>query len=728
MQKMSSNFLRYNLVLLPMVIGCLFSTLSSSSAQQTINKPEDAIKMDPADIFFIGWQTVNSAEKLEASGKLPEALVKYKQAAKYFDSIYRFHNDWKTTMVETRIKKTESTIKELQSRISSGQTAEEKNSPDPIEAGIAEINPAPTEAPSLAQVNLLKELEALKKENAKNIAELNQLRKEKSSNQSNNSTTSMLEDRLNLTIDSKNKEIDSLRKILARSPVQQDLDKLRAQKEARDAEILILSHAVKESNLKLKQATLLTETQQQTLAQAEKDKNRIQADMAEQQKGNNRVIDKLREDFKVLTTLLENTRQELGQSRAEQESLKAQLAQSESIISELREDAVKLRAEHNNLLALINPNKSDSTKQLISENMRLGSELSQANARFELLEKNNFTTQDELRQAKADLALAKLSIQDYKDRYQQNLRSRQQIESQLAEAKKMLSQKESAPAVTDTNSEEIETLKSTVKRLMTAQERRRSAERVLWENYQDSGQTIDGMAEAFQDIRQMDVELSPEEKELIEVRNADLVFQNPQRVPRSHALKHGNALQEQLNIYKPLVTHAFSAKRYEAARQLLEQMDENFPGNLFVLCSRGIVELRTKNYDDASELFQEAITMNEESYYVHYMLGVTEYKKGNIEEARKSFEKSLTIKETNASTHIYLGSIAGAQHRYEKAEEHFLSAANLEPTNANAYYNLSALYVEKKNKREAQNYYQKALENGKQPNIEHQKRLDQLKD
>ncbi len=72
------------LLLIPMFLGCFVSPLS---AQQ------DPRALDPSDVFFQAWLEIQRAEKLEKKGKFSEAWQKYRQAAKYYDVLNRFHKN-----------------------------------------------------------------------------------------------------------------------------------------------------------------------------------------------------------------------------------------------------------------------------------------------------------------------------------------------------------------------------------------------------------------------------------------------------------------------------------------------------------------------------------------------------------------------------------------------------------------------------------------------------------
>ena len=154
-----------------------------------------------------------------------------------------------------------------------------------------------------------------------------------------------------------------------------------------------------------------------------------------------------------------------------------------------------------------------------------------------------------------------------------------------------------------------------------------------------------------------------------------------------------------------LIIRHFKKGRIQAAHSVLIDINERVPGNYSILCKLGVVEMKLGHYDKSIAYLDEAITMRENSGYAHFMMGIAQYKNKEIDDAQSSFERSL----------ILLGNLAGAAKQYQQAEEHFLSTIKINPSLADAYYNLSVLYLQQKRKQDALSYYQKALNNGAQP-------------
>jgi tetratricopeptide (TPR) repeat protein len=723
------------LLLIPMFLGCIVSPLS---AQQ------DPRALDPSDVFFQAWLEIQRAEKLEKEEKHSEAWQKYRQAAKYYDVLSRFHKNWKPHLVKSRVESTQASIKTIEPKAADQLAGRKAKTRDLVEGGaqpkpkpktanipkpkptatgyqrspsIPPARPKPT-APTVASadVKLQRRLQQVERDNQSLRSALLRAQAVKLGNP-------VEEKRLIDLIAKKDREINTMRDFLARAPLQQDMDRLTREKRTRERELDITARALKESKRQFDDARKMAKERKAEANLAKRKAEEITKKMEEQGSVNNRVIRELRKELKTVTSLLEKTRQDLGLANARVSQMQLRLDESQTTIKELTEERDSLRTERDALANILKKSDSKGVQKLITENMRLGRELKQALDRLKYLETSHNVTKDELVEAKSDLAIAKTRIMRYQQDQANHGRMIKSLESQLRDAQAALVDARAHPDQ-GANKEEVEILQGTVKRLIAAQERRKMGEKILWDAYQQSKTTIAGMASAFKDIRATKVELTDQEKELVAMRRPDGEFRNPERVPLAHARAHGDALETEIQTYTPLMKRAFEKGRFEAARQILLDMDERFPGHFPTLCNRGVVELKTENFLDAVELFNEAITMRENSSYAHYMLGLAQYKGNDLDNARNAFQRALDIKPGNARAHLYLGNLAGAGRRYEQAQEHFLTAIKLEPTNADAYYNLSVLHLQQKRKKDALEFYRKALDNGAKPDPGHEQKLN----
>jgi len=717
-----------------------------------VTAQEDPRALDPADVFFQAWLVIRDAEKLEKKGDFNEARLKYEQASKYYDTLTRFHKNWKPQMVQRRVISTRESIKAVESAAMEELAKREAKTKDFVEGGSEPTLPQSTTPPKGSgykktqtspskvatkkpasrpknrhQSTLTNYTEAIVRAQQSQLTNLqrdNQKLREqlKRAQQQNQKGESAEQQRLIKKIAKKDREIATIRDILARAPLQADMDKLARKNKKISMELDITVLSLKGTMERLEKAQKEARKYQEEAAFAKRRAAEIKKTMDIQKASDNQVVRQLRKELKNVTATLEKTRQELGKANERMAQMQRTLDQSKSTIEELTQERDALRTERDSLASILKQNDSAGVRKLITENMRLGKELKETSDRLEFLTKKSNATQDELLEAKRDLAVAKTRIIRYQKERTRHTKRILSLESQLRDAEAELASAQSDQDKS-VSQEEVEILKATVKRLIAAQERRKTAEKILWDTYQKSKKIIPGIVEAIDDIRKTKVELTDEEKGLIVLRRPDREFTSPERVSPAHAKAFSSALEKNISDYNNLVKRFYLKGRYEAARQILADMDEQFPGHFPTLCNRGVLELKTNHFTEAAEIFSEAITMRENSSYAHYMLGLAQYQNNDLDAARNSFSHALDLKPNNARAHFYLGNLAGAGHRYKQAEEHFNSAIKLDPTMADAYFNLSVVYLNQKQKTKAIEAYKKALTNGAQPDPAHEKKL-----
>lgn len=709
-----------------------------------LDAQEGPAALDPSDIFFQAWLEIKRAEKLEGESKFSDAWQKYQQAYSYYSVLNKSHKNWKPNLVRSRIASTEECMKRVEPNATAELASNKIKTQDLIEgpqpgspsgsgpgAGSG-YQPAPssrnnsTTSRAAIDPSTVARLDKLERENKELKTKLETATKQAAASNDQNAKSKLDEterERLNELITKKDREIAMIRDVLARAPLQQDMNRISQEKTTLEQEIKITARALKSSQQKLKEAQQNAENFRQEAELAKNRAKKIQQNMQQQGAVNNELVRGLRDELKTVTEMLEQTRNELGSANSRIEKMQLSLNESQETIKELSKERDSLLKERNLLAETLKQSDSKGVQGLITENMRLGTKLKEALDRLQLLEKNQNATKDDLTEARSNLALAKTRILKYQNEQAIQSEAIQSLESQLRDAQSALStasenpnKKPNANDGAYTNPDEIKTLQGTVKRLLAAQERRRMGEEILWNTYQKSIAKIDGLSKAISDIRNIKINLTDKEKEFASAhRHPDGEFTNPDRVTVDHARTHGDALQSETSYVEGLIIRHIEKGRTQAAHSVLIDINERVPGNYPILCKLGVVEMKLGHYDKAIDCLDEAITMRENSGYAHFMMGIAQYKNKEIDDAQNSFERSLIINPDNARAHLYLGNLAGAAKQYQQAEEHFLSTIKINPSLADAYYNLSVLYLQQKRKQDALSYYQKALNNGAQP-------------
>ncbi|MGB1889019.1 MAG: hypothetical protein ACPHOK_05385, partial [Akkermansiaceae bacterium] len=519
----------------------------------------------PADIFFQAWLEIKRAEKLEQEGKFNDSWQKYKQAAQYYSALDEYHKEWKPNLVKSRMTSTEESMQRIQAKAAEELASNKLKTQDLIEAPALSSNqqsgsargygispPSRAPAPDSATVKKLKVLEQenlslkeqLEKANkeagdSKALKEqLEKANKEAGDSKALKADLSLRDQerkRLTDLIAKKDQEIAMVRDVLARAPLQQDMDDISLKNQTLEKEIEITARALKSSQEKLEEAHQNAANFREEAQLAKNRADKIQRDMLAQKEVNNEVIRELREELKTVTGMLEQTRKQLGEANSRIGKMQKSLDESQATIKELTKQRDELRVERDTLASILKKNDSKGIQELITENVRLGSELKEALDRLGFLEKNHNATKDELSKARTDLAMAKKRILKYQEEQKTQNKTIESLEDQLREAQSALTAAE-AENGQFSNKEEIATLRGTVDRLLKTQERRKLGMEILWDTYEKSEVKIQGLGEAIQDIRDMDISLTDQEEEYIKAQRApDSEFRNPERVSQAHA-------------------------------------------------------------------------------------------------------------------------------------------------------------------------------------------------
>jgi len=189
-------------------------------AQGPVATPPAQPNFDPADVYYQAWLFVREAETLQKQGRHAEALNKLRSAEKFFDTIHRFHPQWKKDMVGDRLALTKNQITKVLPLAQAAQQKQEIAVAEIIESGgdrrpVAPMNPSRKDPVIEVADNKIKALES----------EVAQLRGALSSNTSQNSREAVrardLEkqrDELNARLKQATAELDATRAKLAAQP------------------------------------------------------------------------------------------------------------------------------------------------------------------------------------------------------------------------------------------------------------------------------------------------------------------------------------------------------------------------------------------------------------------------------------------------------------------------------------------------------------------------------
>lgn len=709
--------------------------------------PPAPAAFDPSDVYFQAWLHVKDAKKLEEKGDFVAALEKLDRARQLFDSIARFHPDWKGTMVTGRLASTNEAIGRVKpladnQRKPADRAMAELEGPLPKDPNGTVIRPAPGQPlptpaprrldtgtpsrldPKTARIeDLEKQLQHLNGELARNRASSQQLQQQmaagnKAENAAQLNTMTRQRNLLDQQLRDAQDQMSRLRADLASRPVQSEFDRLNQRLQNIEREREATAKALQQS----RDANLANQQQIEAaardLAQARQQVSDLERNLKTERNVANEVIRGQQQQLRQLRDVIDSKDRQLADARGKISDLERTLGETRDAFVELREERDNLLRERDHMAALLKLNEAGRVQELIEQNMALAKELRLASERFDRVKKDSDETKDDYVEALRDLAIAKARII--------NLQKENQAQhSRLAELEQRLEQADSELATnTDpANQEEAAMLRDIIRRQLRIQDRRRKARELLLAQVKRLGLEDDQMDDAMAMLEDDDLRLSPEESRVLNDRKVDGEFVSPFAVSadkRHQAMSH---VERERAGFNDAGTRAFTAGRLAAAEECFSLILDVNPGHVPTLQKLGVVRLKRDSPDTAVAAFRDAVALDAENPYARLMLGVSLYKLGNHQEAAPELRHSIAIDPSNAKAHVYLGNTLFRLDRKKDAEEHFKAAITADPTLSEPYFNLAFLCAGDKRREEGRGFYQKAIDNGAIPDLDLEQRL-----
>ena len=125
--------------------------------------------------------------------------------------------------------------------------------------------------------------------------------------------------------------------------------------------------------------------------------------------------------------------------------------------------------------------------------------------------------------------------------------------------------------------------------------------------------------------------------------------------------------------------HAFQKKDFKAARDLIDPLLKQAPGNPAVLELAGAVEFQLKSYARAEDYFLKALQAVPDSLPVRHQLVLTHLRRGQAARALTALEPMLTKIDRDANMLALAGEVFMQNNNIAKADEYFVKASKLDP-------------------------------------------------
>jgi Flp pilus assembly protein TadD len=714
--------------ILPAVVAASFLMLAVAFAE------------DSADLFLRGYESFQTAEKLEREGKPREALDKYVDANKIMSAIKKDDPDWQPLIVEYRLKKIQEGITRLQPEVA--------NLPPPVESIEGPMPEADRESPRLPSVSTGPQVvvpratpnsrttrdreEARSRTGSAVDREIRQLRDQLEAAQAENR-------RLTNRLETQNGALQSSRV---------ETDRYKVSLVEQKAEVAQLTQALedakKDGNVSVsqksefdKKAADLIKKVSETESENEvyKEENaRLLAKLEDASKyiaASDGIRDGLLKDREKLeadrdaavnkSKKVKDNSAEIEKLAAENKELKGKMKDLEKVASTKGADAEKLlkevKALSNKLAeAILNAPPPAELQKLTAQRDALQIKVAElekmktpapapAATPDPAKERQIVALQGDLNTANDKLLEAQAQVSQGDDK----LRS---LQKQLDQATGELAQLKINPTPSKEEKNliaENELLRNIIIRQIKEQNRRDEALKVVETAVAASPAALETAKPSLAILKEPALNLTEEERALFndpvtlltqpagdESLDAAIVMTKPDGDGAKKEEKkqaRNDALPEEVRGKFEEAKKLFETQDFAGAEKVFQGIVEVAPDNYYILSNLGAVQIESGKLSAAEVALKKAITINGTDSYAHRNLGIVYSRQGKIDAAIGALRRSVAADEKDSVAHNYLGVCLGQKEERQEAEKEFKRAITIDPNYAAAHFNLAVLYA-----------------------------------
>jgi Flp pilus assembly protein TadD len=677
----------------------LAALLTVTSWAQT---PEELARLDPAELYFQAWSLVKEGEELEKKEDFVGAFTKYRKARVFFDIIKVASPDFRKESLKFRSESTTKAMETIHEKALAQQKKRQDKNSTPLLEIPGETKPRlvvpgeidPSGASSQKIQDLQQAITRLK-------SELARYPNQRDSNSA----------RLRRQIRDLESDLSRTAAIPLRDQVRELNQQIEQLRRERDAMSLARDAAV------AKQARTLRrlEANQSALATAKVEEQRLLAVIEKQTRINGRVVEGQQEQIDALKVIIKEKDALITESNKTVKDLRTQLDQSESMVTELRQERDGLIEERDQMKSLLKMDEGGRIQKLITQNVTLSKEINEAKANLDLVQKDASSSKEKILYAKQALVVAKAKIQNLqKANTQGNLRM-ERLEKRLEQAEEDLLAQLNGGQLNRRGQEEVSMLRGVIDKLKAKVSAQQGAAKLLLDQGERMGEKDATWKAAMARINGDEkMELTIPEMELLERTIVNPNITSNIRPTREEYIEGQTRLREFKQDLNQLSRRLFAKGDFQAARGNLQLIVDEDPGAWEAMINLGIVQLRLQDQISASQQFRQSILVagDRKVPFAHFMLGDALYRQGLYADATDEIRRSLSLDSENPKAHVLLGNIAAKTNNLNDAEFHLKEAIAQDPGIKEPYYNLSLIYLGKEQQEEAKKYYTDYLRKG----------------
>lgn len=623
---------------------------NTRSAQQRGSRE---LREDPGQLYLTAYRLCRESENLAARKSYNNALLKGRQAEKVLARIVRDHPDWKPNLVAARRKLLADNMELYRTR------SREARVPTGREPG----SPIATDVP--------------------------------------------LDDRVPTMIDSNYRPIEL--------PDYDSTDKrlynalARAQEECRRMAV-----AYKELSSKYDEVQKRLNTSEVEGQMYKSRYDALQKQIASEREAGNRVVDSLSRQLADMEAMYQASEQARREAEARVAELEQELTDTREQLARVTQERDALRAENEQLRAIVELNSPEKTKALLDQNLTLAEQLKRAEQHVAELEAQIGSSADQNTVLSRQLDTARAEADRIRDEmsalYEENMGYRRRVSDltdRLNALEADLNEQAKKPVADPALAEENRLLREVIEKQRRTLSMQNQGLQLLMDTYRKMKEQRPEVVEAMQKLEdESNPGLSDADRRLLEAVKA--------------GRDGGDAVREglQAETLADLAAKAFTKGRFTAAEQMYRTLYDLQPDHVAGLVNLGTILLYRNKCEEAVSYLEKATRLAPDLAIAAFQSGVAYYRLDRMEEARVMFRRTIELDPANAEAFFYLANIEGITNGAETALKYYAAAVKLRPDLGDAHYNMARLYAEMNRIPDAARAYDRAVRNGALPDPE----------
>lgn len=445
----------------------------------------------------------------------------------------------------------------------------------------------------------------------------------------------------------------------------------------------------------------------------------LQKQIASERQAGNRLVDSLSRQLSEMEARYRASEQAREEAEKRVAELEGQLASTQAELERVTRERDALKAENEQLRAIVELNSPEKTKALFDQNLTLSSQLKEAQARVADLEAQLSGSADQNAVLTNQLQEARKEANRLRDEmgglYEESLGYRRRVSDlsgQLNNLEADLKAQAERPVIDPALVEENRLLRQVIEKQRRTLAMQEEGRKLLVETYKQLKNPTPEQLAAIKKLEdESSLDLTEADKQIIDAVR--------QQEPGTDAVRQSL----QVETLADMAAKAFTKGRYTAAEQFYRTLYDYHPDHVAGLVNLGTILLYRNKCDEALEYLTRATRLAPDLAISYFQSGVALYRLNRLEEARVMFQRTIELDPANAEAFFYLANIEGVTGQFDKALNYYAAAVKLNPALGDAHYNMARLYAEKGRIADAARAYDRAIHSGAEPDPEFEQYL-----